>query len=577
MRAIALSPATNPGRRMADTILADGPVQALADRRSATMASHLTQLRAAEAGQAASELQYRVLFEWARDAIFVVDDDGRYVDANPAASLLLGVPREELLGRPQFEDPDDFPTATGVAVGWRGFPQAGGARGEVRLRRPDGTFRIAEYTATAQVVPGRHFGILRDVTEQHLAQQLSSQRARIIEIYHRMQPGASPELTAEAICAEITRHPQAPNAAIFAFDENGTLTTLASSFAADRSARLPRTIPVARAAHIRKKAAHGVWVETFDGPPDDVLRTLLAELGISAVVFAPIEVGGRIVGILAAGDGLRSIQDPYLLESIEDFAALAASLLGGQLTERRHSEADGRRIATIIADQAFHPVFQPIVDLKTGTVLGYEALTRFDDGVPPDRVFAMAAGCESGIALEVATIKAALLAAERLPVRSRLHLNVSPALVLGTETLGRALRGSHHELVLEITEHEQVADYAKLCDAVRDLDVPVRIAVDDAGAGFASLRHILELEPEVVKLDRAIVAGIDLDPARQALVAGMVHFANGIGALLVGEGIETAEERDTLIRLGAGAGQGFLLGRPAPAPDERITDERTTR
>ena len=577
MRAIALSPAVNPGRRMTDTSVAHPRTQAPMDRWTPPVSSPLTQLRAAKAGQAASELQYRVLFEWTRDAIFVVDDDGRYVDANPAASLLLGLPRDDLIGRHLSDDLVDFPRDTEVSVAWRGFLQAGGSRGEVRLRRPDGTFRIAEYTATAQVIPGRHVGILRDVTERHLAEQLALQRARIIEVFHRMQPGASPELTAEALCAEITRHPQVPNAAIFAFDENGTLTTLASSFAADRSAHLPRTISEARSAHYLARASHGVWVERFDGSPDDALRSRLAGLGITAAILAPIEVGDRVVGILAAGDGTGSTTDPHLLESIEDFAALAASLLGGALSARRHSDADARRIAAVVADRAFHPVFQPIVDLRTGSVLGYEALTRFDDGTAPDCMFAMAAGCDNGIALEVATIKAALVAAERLPSRSQLHINVSPALVLDTDTLGRALRGSHHALVLEITEHDEIADYTELCDAVRNLDVPVRIAVDDAGSGFASLRHILELEPEVVKLDRAIVAGIDLDPARQALVAGMVHFANGIGALLVGEGIETNEERDTLIRLGADAGQGFLLGRPVPAPDGRITQERTPR
>ena len=244
------------------------PPHAGTDRSlDAPVSNPLAQLRAAKAGQAASELQYQVLFEWTRDAIFVVDDDGRYVDANPAASLLLGLPRDDLIGRHLFDDLVDFPHDTDVAVAWRGFLQAGGSRGEVRLRRPDGTFRIAEYTATAQVIPGRHFGILRDVTERHLAEQLASQRARIIEVFHRMEPGASPELTAEALCAEITRHPQVPNAAIFAFDENGTLTTLASSFAADRSAHLPRAISEARSAHYLERASRGAWVERFDGIP----------------------------------------------------------------------------------------------------------------------------------------------------------------------------------------------------------------------------------------------------------------------------------------------------------------------
>lgn len=575
MRVIDAVPAAQAGKRTSRFVELPVPGAAPSMMSVPVIMTHAAELRAAEAKHAVSERQFQALFERTRDAIFVVDDDGRYMDANPAASVLLGLPREKLLGRRLFGNLADVAGDADLDTGWLGFLQAGEAGGEVRLRRPDGTCRFAEYTATAEVIPGRHFGILRDVTDRHLAQQLATQRARIIEVFHRMQPGSSPELTAEAVCAEITRHSEVPNAAIFAFDENGTLTTLASSFSADRSVRLPRHIAPLRAALLRGRAAAGAWVETFDGPPDDGLRTQLAELGITAVAFAPIEVGGEVLGLLAAGDGTTTIDGPVLLESVEDFAALAASLLGGPLTERRHIDADGRRIDRIISSRAFHPVFQPIVDLETSTVIGYEALTRFDDGAPPDRVFATAARCEHGIALEVATIKAALEAAQRLPSGSRIHINVSPALILARETLGRVLACPGFDVVLEVTEHERVADYAKLRAAVRDLEVPVRIAVDDAGAGFASLRHILELRPEVVKLDRALVAGIDLDPARQALVAGMVHFADGIGALLVGEGIETEGERETLRRLGTHAGQGYLLGRPAPAPDQPSTDGRT--
>jgi len=122
-------------------------------------------------------------------------------------------------------------------------------------------------------------------------------------------------------------------------------------------------------------------------------------------------------------------------------------------------------------------------------------------------------------------------------------------------------------VVLEITEHVDVQDYEILRASLASLGSDVRFAVDDAGAGFASLRHILELAPSHVKLDRGLVARIDTDPARQALVAGLVHFATEIAVMLIAEGVETEDERQTLLRLGVHVGQGYLLGRPAPAED----------
>lgn len=120
-------------------------------------------------------------------------------------------------------------------------------------------------------------------------------------------------------------------------------------------------------------------------------------------------------------------------------------------------------------------------------------------------------------------------------------------------------------LILEITERTAVDDYPRTRKAVRALGDQVRLAVDDAGAGFASLRHIAELRPDYVKLDMGLVRRIDRDPARQALVAGMVHYALQSGCTLIGEGIETENERRVLRRLGVGFGQGYLLGRPAKA------------
>ena len=118
--------------------------------------------------------------------------------------------------------------------------------------------------------------------------------------------------------------------------------------------------------------------------------------------------------------------------------------------------------------------------------------------------------------------------------------------------------------MLEITEHVAIADYATIRRAIELLGTNIRLAVDDAGAGFASFRHILELAPDFVKLDIGLVRGIDADPARQALAAGMVFFAAERKLLLIAEGIETRAELQTLRHLGIQLGQGYLLGRPKP-------------
>ena len=127
------------------------------------------------------------------------------------------------------------------------------------------------------------------------------------------------------------------------------------------------------------------------------------------------------------------------------------------------------------------------------------------------------------------------------------------------------LDGTRRAVVLEITEHEPVADYGPVREALARLRPAVRLAVDDAGAGYASLRHVLALRPDVIKLDMCWVRGIDTDSPRRTLVAGLGRVAEEMGSVLLAEGVETRGERDTLRRLGVELGQGYLFGRPAPA------------
>jgi EAL domain-containing protein (putative c-di-GMP-specific phosphodiesterase class I) len=250
------------------------------------------------------------------------------------------------------------------------------------------------------------------------------------------------------------------------------------------------------------------------------------------------------------------------LPAVGEVAATAAALLGPTLLARRDAAAVRGRIETIIAERTFMPVFQAITTIPEREVVAYEALTRFTDGIRPDLHFANAAAAGLGVELELVTLEAAVRAAERIPRSLWLSLNVSPALIEAGDRLGRVLRKSHHQLVLELTEHVAVADYARLRTALRDVGAPFRIAVDDAGAGFSSMKHVVELGPSLVKLDLSLVRGIDGDPVRQALITGMRFFAERTDCRLLAEGIETEAEFATLAELGVPLGQGFLLGRP---------------
>jgi EAL domain-containing protein (putative c-di-GMP-specific phosphodiesterase class I) len=252
------------------------------------------------------------------------------------------------------------------------------------------------------------------------------------------------------------------------------------------------------------------------------------------------------------------------LTALTHFGALASGLLGPGL-DAHQRDADLRAdIERTIREQAFTPVFQPIVRLTTGEAIAYEALTRFADGSPPEGRFADAATVGLGIELETAALGVALENARALPDGLILSLNVSPSFVLDHRSLGKVLGRAGRPLILELTEREPIDDYAALRAAIARLDL-VEWAVDDAGAGYASLRHIIELRPRYVKLDRGLVTGINGDPIRQALVTGMLHFASSIGVEIIAEGIETEAERLTLRELGVVLGQGFLFGRPRRA------------
>jgi EAL domain-containing protein (putative c-di-GMP-specific phosphodiesterase class I) len=252
-----------------------------------------------------------------------------------------------------------------------------------------------------------------------------------------------------------------------------------------------------------------------------------------------------------------------------------AVALGPSLEAKIQLSTARQLIDDILEHAAFMPVFQPVRTLSGGRIVGYEALTRFTTEVGTSQVFMQARVAGQLRELEVATIAAAASAAANLPNGCWLSLNCSPDLLIDTDVLVGLLAPIRQPVVLELSEQDMITDYQPIAAALGRLGPKVRLAVDDAGAGFASLRHILEVRPKFVKLDIGLVQGVATDLTRTALVAGFVRFASDAGFELIAEGIETNADRNALRRLGVALGQGYLLGRPEPAGD--ATDMTTRR
>jgi EAL domain-containing protein (putative c-di-GMP-specific phosphodiesterase class I) len=245
------------------------------------------------------------------------------------------------------------------------------------------------------------------------------------------------------------------------------------------------------------------------------------------------------------------------------------------LPERTGAATSGwdDRLAAVFADPSLlRLVYQPIVDLQRGTVAGYETLARFStpDGRPseatPDLWFAAADAVGRGAELEAIVVRRALAVLPTLPPNCFLTVNVSPHLLTQPELAEPLLAVDDlAPLVLELTEHQAVADLRPLVDLRDRLRAKgALLALDDAGSGYSGLQQITQFRPQLIKLDRALVAGVDGDEVKLALVEMLGEFGGRIDAWLLAEGIETWGELQPFLRLQVPLGQGWLLGRPGP-------------
>lgn len=250
---------------------------------------------------------------------------------------------------------------------------------------------------------------------------------------------------------------------------------------------------------------------------------------------------------------------------------LAEQLLGElQLATPSVRPADAAwaaRVLNVIKERQFRPVFQPIYSLCDGRLIAVEALTRFesDPPHPPNVWFEQAHRADLGLDLELETLTAAMETSAELPETVALSFNASPLLLTDPRLLELLDRFDGRRFIVEITEHDVIDDYRDVVDARRALHArAVEVAVDDAGAGFASLRHIIMLQPDVIKLDTSLTQNLSNDPVRGPLADALLQFAERTDSRIVVEGIETASDLHTWRSLGADAAQGYYLGRPGP-------------
>ena len=282
-----------------------------------------------------------------------------------------------------------------------------------------------------------------------------------------------------------------------------------------------------------------------------------------------------VVLLTAGGDGLvaglQAGADDYISKPFdidEMLARVHAHLRARERWREARPSADGMsadHIRSLCRERSFDVAYQPVRDLRSMRVVGHEALSRFRDGRSPAQVFPAAHGLGLGVDLELAAAGLALDSATHLPRDSWLSVNLSPAALLASASLLPAIEVCDHPIIIELTEHERVEDYPALSRAAEALGSDIRLAVDDAGAGYASLSHVVALHPALVKLDRAWVDGINTDTVRQALVRGVLGVAVATGSEVVAEGIEYDADLAVVQDLGVGLGQGYLLGHPAVA------------
>lgn len=391
-----------------------------------------------------------------------------------------------------------------------------------------------------------------------------SDRAALLALMDEARPADTLGETTAALCKSFEGLDWVDGAIILLSPSSTEVFSVTDDTPAGLGFSFGGAIPVEQLDVVMAASQAGPW--TLD-MTDPTTRSLVGaplvdailSIGIRGAAYSAIRFDGELVAVLSIGS-FRPDAAAFLagrLDQVEDLARVAGVVMRAQALQFSRAARLRAQVRSAIQDRAFRPVFMPIVSTRSREVVGYEALTRFADGRPPDLWFADAVDAGVSLDLEAACARASLEAAFALPPDAPLALNFSPASIL-SGVVAEVVAGTSRPIVIEVTEHARIDSYEAIREAIASMP-GVTLAVDDAGAGFASLRHILELRPQSVKLDLGLIRNVDSDPARAALIAGVVHFANQTGTELIAEGVETEAEAEALLALGVLLAQGYLF------------------
>ncbi|MBM3677601.1 MAG: EAL domain-containing protein, partial [Actinobacteria bacterium] len=554
---------------------------------------------------AASEERFRSLVQNASDTILIVNGDGVIRTATGSVEPTLALPPSELEGR-RLEDvvhEEDAPSIAALLAGISGDARQT-FTAEWRMVGADGVWRTLDVSGSnllADDVVGGLVLTLRDVSERKRFEE---------QLRHRAFHDPLTQLANRALFYDRVEHAlsrQGRDAGLVAvlFVDLDDLKAINDGFghavgdeiivgvasrlrgclrSADTAARLGgdefRVLlegvggegePVQAAERILAalrepvvvqgvpyavSASVGIALSTGDETADDLLRA--ADL---AMYRAKLGGKGRYELVVRAAEHSAH-------------AAIGASRPGepDRITWFVRSEEQRNEITSILTrpDQ-LQTVFQPILDIRTGRVAGYEALSRFASGGrrPPNAWFAQAHRCGLGPELEALAVRRALETPGR-PEGLYLSLNVSPS-ALASDELEAVLAGRLDGIVIEVTENEIVGGSDDFLQAMKRFrERGALLAVDDAGAGYAGLRQLTRLSPDIVKLDRSIVSGVHHDPTKSALIESFVRFATTIGAHVCAEGVETLDDLVALTEMDVTFAQGHVVALPSE-PWEPVT------
>jgi diguanylate cyclase (GGDEF)-like protein/PAS domain S-box-containing protein len=555
---------------------------------------------------AASEARFRGLVDDNSDLVLLIGPDHIVRSASRAARDVLGLDPRELEHRSLADvlHPDDVPLLASAQGGARH------RRLEIRMRHRNGYWLNVEAVANDMSADAHIEALvltIRDVTERKAFEEQLRHRA----FHDPLTQLANRALLSDRLQHALTREGRFEDQVAVLFVDlddfkmiNDTLGHASGDELLVMVARRLRSC--LRSADTAARLGGDEFGVLLEGVPDVDHAVTVAQRILESLA-EPFSIGGLPVPLRAsAGIAIGTAQTISADELLRnaDIAMYAAKRAGkgrhvvfradrhAELARRfpspgardpervtwfERSEEERNEVLRLLrAGEAVVPVFQPIIDLRSGAVAGYEALARFPqdpDARPPNVWFAQAHRCGLGVQLEARAAAAALAARDSAPA-GYLSVNLSPAALRADELRGQLpseLRG----VVVEITEHELVADGERLRATLDDLrSRGARIAVDDAGSGYAGLRQLMILRPDVIKLDRDLITDVACDEAKQALVECFVRFAERTDAAVCAEGIESLEDLVVLARLGVAYGQGYVIARPGfdwpePAPAAR--------